>query len=197
MSDSNEPTTTSPNAPKKRGRPAKVKPEDGVLASLIEGMQRQITQLQTALAEKNAEAAAKVTVPPAPEASPERAPGSYVEVARDHAGAPVYRKVRWTKPAIAKAYPSVTFEPRVTIDVAPHGVTYHLIANQEVTVPSIVKDVYQQSIREQEARTNAYRPVSIQEKSDLETRAKMEMGTRQWSRVERLGVGLLVADEKS
>lgn len=52
------------------------------------------------------------------------------------------RKIAHTRADIDNIYPKVTFIPEENIPVTIQGVTYWLFADQEVTVPSEVKNIY-------------------------------------------------------
>ena len=121
-------------------------------------------QMDTVLAEL-AELRAKVnaqaertdeSVTPGPEAGPGLEPGSYI---RDNiSGRDV--KVRWSRAAIEKRYPAVTFTPLRSMPVRPHGITrgeWQLKAGEEITCPSIVKDIYTNSVRADLMQTEAWK----------------------------------------
>lgn len=57
-------------------------------------------------------------------------------------GKPTAHKVPWKFSDMEKMYPSVTFTPEETIPITVHGLKYQLIADQPISVPSIVKDIY-------------------------------------------------------
>lgn len=182
MSESPELTPVGPNAPVKRrpGRPRKVNPE-------IEALQAQIRALKAALSET---AERPVILATLPAASEELRPGSYFQVGVDASGTPLMGKIRWTREWIARTYPPVTFTPARSMRVAPHGISYDLGAEIEVTVPQIVKDIYD-DVRKAEADHNIrYRTLSPGEDAELAVRANDQPGTKQWSRLYRAGYGL-------
>ena len=52
------------------------------------------------------------------------------------------RKLGWSRADIEALYPPVTFTPTENIPVTVFGKTWYLFADQEITVPSCVKGVY-------------------------------------------------------
>jgi len=54
---------------------------------------------------------------------------------------PSARKVPWTYNDMS-IYPQVTFTPEETIKITVHGLMYQLISDHEVTVPSIIQEIY-------------------------------------------------------
>jgi len=58
------------------------------------------------------------------------------------------QKKQYTPSDIAEQYPEVEFTPEETIPVTVHGVRYQLRQDVAIKVPSIVKDVYDESRRE-------------------------------------------------
>ncbi len=77
-------------------------------------------------------------------------PGSYVEIGRETSGpfkdAPIYGKVRWTRDDQVRMYPRVRILPERSIPVIVNGVRWDLQAFVARDVPSIVADVYAQSV---------------------------------------------------
>ena len=144
--NANEPTAPSPNAPK-RGRPFGKKQTSE--ASAILALQQQLADLRAEIAATPIVSDQYVT--PGPEAKVGQRPGEYVEEGKDPGtGRPILKKLRWSRPMIESRYPSVTFTPMKDMDVRPHGITrgeWKLAAGQEITVPSIVKDLYENSMR--------------------------------------------------
>ena len=55
------------------------------------------------------------------------------------------QKIPWSRRDVEEAFPPVTFIPDETIRVTWNGIVYQLIADQEVTVPSCIKTVYDDS----------------------------------------------------
>lgn len=184
MTLANELTPDGTNAPKRKpGRPRNPRPEDALLAKIaeLEAMLRteRSSERQTILA----------TIPVASE---ENHPGTYVQVGVDASGTPLMGKVRWNREWIARTYPKVTFTPAQNLRVAPHGVSYDLAAEREITVPQIVKDLYDQVRKEQADHNIRYRTLTASEDSELAIAANEQPGTKQWSRLYRAGYGLQV-----
>ena len=96
----------------------------------------------------------------APNTSPKGVPGGALLPGTIlNRGLPTESKVHWTRRAIEETYGKVTFTPNETIPVCVNGVTYQLSADREITVPSIVKDVYDQhraATRQGEWNKHAY-----------------------------------------
>lgn len=87
-------------------------------------------------------------------------PGTVVD-----SGKPSARKIPWTLKDMEK-YPKRVFTPEETVPVTVHGLKYQLIADQEITVPSIVYDIYMEhrkSMRDQ--RNIIYTPMGPVSKS--------------------------------
>lgn len=57
------------------------------------------------------------------------------------------RKVPWTRRDITGGYPAVTFTPEETIPITVHGQRWQLISDQVITVPSIIKEIYDEHRR--------------------------------------------------
>ena len=174
---------------RKPGRPKKA-PSDN--SALFELMQKQINNLTEKLAEKQL---ASLATLPAP--TEEMRPGTYLEIGKDSSGAPILGKVRWNKSWIEKIYAPVTFTPNRSMDVGPHGIQYHVEAEVEATVPSIVKSLYDEALRIEKARNNATKPLSAQEVSDIDARANEQPGSKQYSRLYRLAGGLNVSQQET
>ena len=144
MSKSNEPTAQSPNAPS--------------LQKQVEDLTAQVAILTRLL----------VAQPQPPEADEKRGtfaietgqrPGEIYEDGKDPTtGRPIYRKRRWSRADILKQYEPVTFVPMLTIPVRPHGVIkgWELIAGVTITVPSIVKDIYDGTMLTIRKQTEGY-----------------------------------------
>lgn len=152
VTESNEPTTISPNAPKKRGRPKKVQTSE---ASAILDLQKQLADLKAQLQSAPVASEKEPT-----EGQGENIPGEYFEDGVDPAtGRKRMSKRRWSRSEIERRYPKVTFTPMVSMPVKPHGITkggWDLYAGKEVTVPAIVKDLYENSVRAIESQVKAY-----------------------------------------
>lgn len=154
MTESNEPTTTSPNAPKKRGRP---------FGKQVTSEASAILELQKQLSELRAQMQSAPVVSPdtsAQDGQGAYVPGEYFEDGIDAATKqPKISKRRWNRSLIEQRYPSVKFTPMVSMPVKPHGITrggWDLLAGKEITVPSIVKDIYDNSILAIERQTKGY-----------------------------------------
>jgi hypothetical protein len=186
LSEANELTPTGTNAPKRGpGRPRK-NPE-----TEINLLKKELATLRNERAELQA-AKREPTLAPIPPASEERHPGTYVQVGIDASEAPIMGKVRWTKEWIARTYPAAVFTPDRSITISPHGVSYHLGAGIEVSVPQIVKDIYDDVRKAERDHTIRYRTLSATEDGELAARANEMPGTKQWSRLYRAGYGLQV-----
>ena len=57
-------------------------------------------------------------------------------------GKPSARKVPWTEKAMRETYLEVTFTPEETVPVTVNGVRFQLISDRPATVPSVVRDIY-------------------------------------------------------
>ena len=51
-------------------------------------------------------------------------------------------KTSWTRGDVDRLFPSVTILPEETVPVTYNGVQYQLIADREMVVPSIIRDIY-------------------------------------------------------
>lgn len=122
-------------------------------------------------------------------------PGQYVNVGAPNQ-APDLRKVRWTKAAIEKAYQPVTFVPLINVTVAPHGIPYGLRRNQQVTVPSIVRDLHDTEFHHQEHQFDRYRTESPMEVLEGIQRSKENPGVPIWGRLHITGHGLDLGPEQ-
>jgi len=191
LANDNEATSEGPTPQKRKaGRPKKA-PDN---SAMFEQMQRQINTLQNALLQRGAEDVEKqkATLAPVPAPTEELKPGTYVEIGKDSSGAPIIGKVHWTRAFIEKTYAPVTFTPNRSMDLGPHGVQYHVYAEQECTVPSIVKDFYDAAIRTERNVQAATKPLSSAEIGDVDARANENPGTKQYSRLYRTAGGLNV-----
>lgn len=83
------------------------------------------------------EVAEEVIEEVASESMQDKPPGTIVD-----RGKPSARKVPWTRGYLKTAFPQVTFVPEETIPITVQGITFQLIADQEVTVPSVVRGIY-------------------------------------------------------
>lgn len=164
----------------KRGRPRK---SDSPAA-----LQAKIAELEAQLANRSP------ILQPTPASNPDLPPGSYVEVGIDTNGKTVLAKVRWTRADVESKYPAVTFEPRRSMLVQPHGVPYQLVADTEITVPKIVKDIYMDVLRVEKEQETRYPALTATEAMEIDARAAAEPGSKQWSRVVRYAGGLAIAE---
>lgn len=157
MTEADEPTAKSPNAPK-RGRPKK---QSTPAESAILALQQQVAALQAQLNK-----APVVSESVGDGEGHVMTPGEYFEDGIDAATKQTrISKRRWSRAEIDKRYPKVTFTPMISMPVKPHGITkngYDLFAGKEATVPSIVKDIYDNAVRSIEAQSKAY-PGATQE----------------------------------
>jgi len=162
--------------------------------ALIAQMAAQIANLQSAVLAQGAARVEKqeATLAPIPEASPELPPGTYHQVGVDAAGAPIMGKVRWTRSIIEQTYLPVTFTPMRSMVVAPHGISWSIAAGVEVTVPGIVKNIYDEVLKGEVDQRARLRPIDPQEAYAIAARAAEAPGTKQWSRLYRAGYGLEV-----
>ncbi len=197
MTDSHDDAVVPETKKNKGGRPRKTKAPD--MEQVVRDLQEQIAIMQrAALANQAANAdrfdrvQQKATLDLIPEASPQRPPGSYIQIGLDASGAPIIGKVRWTKSIIEETYPEVTFVPIREFTCYPHGVAYRVEASKQVTVPSIVKDLYDTALRVEKEMEDKYRPLSAIERAELDARASEQPGVGQRSRVYRIGAGLNV-----
>lgn len=167
----------------KRGRPRKSESPAALKAKIAE--------LEAQLSDRSP------VLQPTPASSPDLPPGSYVEVGTDTNGKAIFAKVRWTRADIERTYTPVTFEPRRTLLVQPHGVPYQLVANEEITVPKIVKDIYQDVLRVEKEQELRYPPQTAQEIMEIDAKAAADPGAKIWSRVVRYAGGLDIADAET
>jgi len=147
--DANDLTAKSPNGPK-RGRPkgSKNKFKDNETAQLLRAMQEKIEELEGKLESKGKTALlTDETVVAGPEAKDGQTPGTYINDPK--LNVPI-GKVRWSRAIIEKTYPPVTFTPMMNTTVRPHGITrgeWVLAAGTPITAPSIVRDIYENSMK--------------------------------------------------
>ena len=179
----------------KKQKAAVSSPEDiAALLAAFHTQQAQINDLTAALAQKRDDHDKKTALDPIPAPSEDLRPGTYIKVGVDATGHDIMGKVRWTKEWIEKTYAPVTFTPNRNMTVGPHGISYILTAEIEATVPSIVKDTYDSVIKQEREQAARYRPLTAAEASEVDARASAEPGTKQWSRVSRVGFGLNIPD---
>ncbi len=74
----------------------------------------------------------------------------------------------------------------------PHGVLYRVEPGKETTVPSIVKDLYDVTIRTEREMQDRYKPWTPAETAELVAQAQEAPGTGFRSRLARVGAGLNV-----
>lgn len=158
MTESTEPTAEGPNAPKKRGRPfGKKQPTSE--ASAILALQAELTALKAQVNKQPIVSEQYIT--PGPVAVNGQTPGEYVEDGKDPGtGRPILKKRRWSRAEIERRYEKVTFTPMVSMPVNPHGLTggqgWNLTAGQEITVPTIVRTLYDNAMRANEFQVAGY-----------------------------------------
>lgn len=185
MTEADEPTVKSPNAPK-RGRPKK---QSTPAESAILALQQQVAAL-TAQLNKAPVVSEEFTA--GPEVQVGQTPGEYVEDGKDAAtGRPVFRKRRWSRAEIERRYEAVTFTPMITMPVKPHGITkggWELTAGQTVTVPSIVKDLYQIAMDSIVRQTAAYPGATAAQEKDIFDAALKAKGLH-YTPVKHVGFG--------
>lgn len=178
---------------------AKQKNMVSVPLSLLETMQKQIAQLQQQAALRDAAAALPdVDVPRTTEGGEERQPGTIVNISSDPTR-PELRKVRWTRPDLAKRYTMVELTPEMNLWVAPHGVGYQLLRRRKVLVPSIVRDLYEAELARLEnpfrvAGLGDVAPLTLNESYALAVDA-MSTGQPALSRLHFVGVGLKLSGQ--
>ena len=152
----------------------------------IADLRRQLDTLQAKLAPTTPSEDA-----PSPEVQAAR-PGEYVEDGKDPAtGRTSYRKRRWSRAEIERCYPAVTFLPMVSMPVKPHGITkngWELVAGQPITVPSIVKDLYQNSVDSIVRQTAAYPGATAAQEKDIFDAALKAKGPH-YTPVKHVGFG--------
>lgn len=195
MATDNEATSTGPNPQDRmaKARAAKqAKAQQPDVSAVLAAMQAQIASLTSQLADQKADSNPNLI--PVPQATDKLRPGTYVVVGLDANGKDVYGKVRWTREWVDKTYVPLTFTPNRSMDIAPHGIPYRVNAETEITVPSIVKDIYDGVLKGERDHAARYRPLSAVEASEVDARAAAEPGTKQWSRVTRVGFGLNIPD---
>ena len=86
------------------------------------------------------------------ETTAERKPGQILDNGKSTA-----RKVPWQRSEVEKTYPKVTFTPEENIHVTVHGHIWYLHADETVTVPSIIKDIYDEHRRQNRKNSASYR----------------------------------------
>lgn len=151
MTESNEPTSTGPNA---QDRMAKAR----AAKAAKQGDAERIAQLEQQLREAEAKLVfqREAALVAGPTAKSGQRPGTYV---LDKDGRPV-NKLRWSREIIEQTYEKVTFVPMLTISVRPHGITrgeWQLEAGKQTVVPTIVKDIHDNSLRAIQMQTEAYK----------------------------------------
>lgn len=195
MTDSHDDAVIETPKKNKGGRPRKVKPvESSDVMATMAAMANQIANLQSALLQQGAQMNERqqATLTPIPQPSEALPSGSYIKQGVDSSGAPIMGKVRWTKQAIDATYPQVTFTPMRDFTCGPHGIIYRVEPGRETTVPQIVKDLYDESLRIEREMTEKYKPWTAAERSDIDSRAAEQPGVGIKSRLARVGAGLNV-----
>lgn len=187
MADANEPTAAGPNAPKQdrmaKARAAKKTKTDEVadLKAQVERLS-QLVQSQYQSGERETRAPESI--------SEEYAPGAYFVGGIDAAtGKPVTRKRRWARADVERAYPKVTFAATRDCVISPHGIPYELVAGKVVTVPSIVKDLYDAQEFSVRRQSEGYR-VSEEQSRQVFAAAKSDpFKGRHFTGLEHVGYG--------
>ena len=91
----------------------------------------------------------------------ERIPGMILD-----AGKLTTHKLPYKRSDLERIYPMLTFTPEETIPITLQGITYQLEADKPITVPSAIKDIYDnyRKSRRQSAGVlmTAYGPVNVQ-----------------------------------
>lgn len=199
MTDSHDDAVPAVKPKNKGGRPKKG-PD---LGQVVKDLQDQIAIMQRAALANQANNADRfeqfqqqATLAPVPAASAETPPGTYVQVGVDASGAALMRKVRWTKPMIESTYPPVTFVPMRDFTCGPHGIIYRIEPGKMVTVPQIVKDLYDEDTKVSSVRMvdgqDANKAWTPAERAELDARAADTPGVGHKSRLARVGGGLNV-----
>lgn len=195
-----EPTATDsgPTAPKRRGRPPKAE-RDATAKSALPSRSRLANQVEKLKEQLAAWKAASPDV-----ASPERAaavplttgarPGEYIVVGKDKLGQEEIRKKGWTRGDIERVYPKVTFTPRFALEVTISGQTWKLAAEREITVPSAVKDKYDESIRIQHPDLASLYPEPSMDAIQRINQTARATGQKVWSRMHYLGAGEVIPE---
>ena len=181
MTEADEPTVKNPNAPK-RGRPKKqfTPAESAILA-----LQQQVAAL-------TAQRPSIESVTPGPEARPGQTPGAYALNPDQVTG--MIRpgtKTRWSRAEILRRYEMVELVPMLTMPVKPHGITkggWELVAGQKVTVPSIVRDLYQMALDSIVRQTAAYPGATATQEKEIFDAALKEKGPH-YTPVKHVGFG--------
>jgi hypothetical protein len=154
MAESNEPTATSPSAPTDRAakaRAAKAAKRAG--DSEIAALREQVERLSQIVASQQQSVVSII-----PEnVNPAHAPGAYFIAGVDESGRKVFRKRKWTRVDIERAFPVVSFAPVITEVIRPMGVEYRLTAGAVATVPSIVKDLHDAMVLSIRRQSEGYR----------------------------------------
>lgn len=179
MSDANEQTAKSPNAPT-ADRMAKARAAKTAKDNRIAELEAQIAALQE-------KAAGVQTVPEPPAARP----GEYFIGGTDSAGKPVLLKRKWKRADVEKMYPPVTFAPTLSIPVSPHGVKpqWVLVPGKIVTVPSIVKDIHDAQLFSIQRQSEGYRVSDEQTKRVFDAAMNDPLKSRHFEGLKHVGYG--------
>ena len=177
MSDANEQTAKSPNAPK-ADRMAKARAAKTAKDNRIAELEAQIAALQ-------GQATAPAPEPPAAK------PGEYFIGGTDSAGKPVLLKRKWKRPDVERLYPTVTFAPTLSIPVSPHGVrpAWILVPGKIVTVPSIVKDIHDAQLFAIQRQSEGYRVSDEQTKRIFDAALNDPLKSRHFEGLKHVGYG--------
>ena len=186
MSEANEPTAKSPNAPK-ADRMSKARAAKSVKHDRVAQLEAQVSKLTTLVESQQRAAAATGT---GSDILTEYKPGEYYVGGIDAStGRPVMRKRRYSRSDIEKMYPAVTFAPSLTLNARPHGISYSLEASKIVTVPSIVRDIHDAVVFSIRRQSEGYR-VSDEQSKRVFDAAKSDYGKgRHFTGLEHVGYG--------
>lgn len=88
-------------------------------------------------------------------------PGSYKRTGTYPNGEPILTKVAWTRATIEKYFGLVTFIPPTSRSVLFDGVRYDLRGEVENTVPTCIKDIYENARKGE--KIQPYPPLGMQE----------------------------------
>ena len=180
MSDETATGNTGPiEEPKpRRGRPPKNARKDPRDA--------EIARLKAALKAAQSEEVKEVVL--APELIAKRKPGEYMTVGADKSGNPEIRKRPWIRGDFDQ-YPKVEYTPHYSGPCVVQGVRFELVAGQQTTVPSVVKDEFERAMRIQHPDyATMYPEPTMDQIQKINQRAKAT-GKNSWSNVHFIGTG--------
>ncbi len=178
MADETATDGTGPIEKPRRGRPPKAKrdPRDA-----------EIARLKAALAEAKTEQVKELEIAPALLAK--RKPGEYMTVGQDKiTGNPEIRKRPWIRGDF-DVYPKVNYTPAYSGPCVVQGVRFDMIAGKEQSVPSVVKDEYERSMRIQHPDYAAQYPEPSMERIQQINQQARTTKKPAWSNVHFIGTG--------